>query len=113
MSYFGSFWSPCSTPSERDVWKYLKLSKLQKDIATNINKSKSNFIIANDVEIEGYYVFDDGTELDWISNLYYGYMNGASDDGIVLGTQNSYYAGSWADSGITDNQPYICEKNDQ
>ena len=83
------------------------------NIATNINKSKSNFIIANDVEIEGYYVFDDGTELDWISNLYYGYMNGASDDGIVLGTQNSYYAGSWADSGITDNQPYICEKNDQ
>ena len=30
MSNFGSFWSPCSTPSERDVWKYLKLPKFDK-----------------------------------------------------------------------------------
>ena len=30
MSNFGTFWSPCWTPCERDVWKYLKLPKVDK-----------------------------------------------------------------------------------
>ena len=67
--------------------------------------------LGNDVEIEGYYVFEDGTELDWKSN--WTLLRGASYDGILFGTQNSAYAGSWADEPVSGGFPYICEKNDQ
>ena len=40
-------------------------------------------------------------------------MDGASHDGILFGTWNNVYAGSWADDPISVVTPYICEKNDQ
>lgn len=49
--------------------------------------------------------------MDWVSN--WNLMTGASHDGILFGTQNSVYAGSWADGLISDGWPYVCEKNDQ
>merc|ERR1712037_131199 len=65
----------------------------------------------NDVEIEGYYVFEDGTEVDWKSNWIE--MTGAIEDGILFGTYNSLLAGAWSDDPISRVRPYICEKNDQ
>ena len=71
----------------------------------------SYFIIVNDVDFEGYYIFDGYGQVDWVSNWIL--MDGAAQDGIVLGTQNNVYAGSWSDAPLTSAYPYICEKNDQ
>ena len=82
-----------------------------------VNVSSSNnlrFIssyLGNDVEIEGYYVFEDNTELDWVSN--WNIMSGASQDGILFNTEINVHAGSWTDEPISYIWPYICEKNDQ
>ena len=40
-------------------------------------------------------------------------MYGASHDGILFGTYNNVYAGSWTDDPISVDNKYICEKNDQ
>ena len=49
--------------------------------------------------------------MDLVSN--WNLMDGASQDGIVLGTHNDAYAGNWADEPVSHGHPYICEKNDQ
>ena len=65
------------------------------------------FILVNDVEIEGYYVFEDGTEVDWVSTWYD--LRGVNENGMLFGTQGDTRAGSWCDQA----RPYICEKSDQ
>merc|ERR1712008_594214 len=63
----------------------------------------------NDIRTEGLYEFEDGTEMKWVSN--WAQMDGESQDGVVLSTHNSVYAGSWADGPITNPYHYICERN--
>merc|ERR1711935_933446 len=58
----------------------------------------------NDIRTEGLYEFEDGTEMKWVSN--WAQMDGAGQDGVVLSTHNSVYAGSWADDDITSNVAY-------
>ena len=69
------------------------------------------FILVNDVEIEGYYVFEDGTEVDWVSTWHD--LKGVNENGILFGTQGDSRAGSWSDDPITQARPYICEKSNQ
>merc|ERR1719315_517953 len=38
----------------------------------------------NDVQTEGYYVLDEGTEMQWVSNFCY--MDGANQDALMLST---------------------------
>jgi len=65
----------------------------------------------NDVDIEGYFVMEDGKEMNWISFWYwYGKPRGSSYDAIVIGTTNDEYAGIWSDQQLTDKFQYICEK---
>ena len=66
-------------------------------------------ILGNDILTEGLYVFEDGTEMEWVSNFIGVY--GATYDGIILNTEDNNYAGSWQDYPITDPMRYICEKN--
>merc|ERR1711997_473798 len=63
----------------------------------------------NDILTEGLYVFEDGTEMEWVSR----WLNtdGAAQDGIIFNTDNNAYAGSWQDYSITSNMRYICERN--
>ena len=64
----------------------------------------------NDVETEGYYVMEDGTEMEWMQS--WSYPNGGADyDGIMISTQNNEYAGDWCDEPLTAAYPYICEKD--
>ena len=68
-------------------------------------------MIGNDVDIEGIYKMDDGSEMQWVSNLCH--MNGASEDALLISTHNDANAGCWNDQPISNNGVlYICEKND-
>ena len=71
---------------------------------------KAIILLGNDILTEGLYVFEDGTEMEWVSNLVNG-MHGASMDGVILNTENNAYAGRWIDAPITNSYRYICEKN--
>merc|ERR1739838_685667 len=65
----------------------------------------------NDRETEGYYVFQDGTEMDWVS--FWINNEGASSDGIVISTMDAGDAGGWARKVTSyDTYPYICERDD-
>ena len=64
-------------------------------------------IKGNDIETEGYYENDDGTEIQWVSNWYQ--MGGTNSDTLVMGTWNNANAGSWSDAIETYNYRYICE----
>merc|ERR1712109_110452 len=67
----------------------------------------------NDIETEGYYVMEDGTEMEWMQQYADNSQRGANNDAILLGTQDNENAGSWVDNPITGyNQVYICEKDD-
>ena len=50
--------------------------------------------------------------MDWIAKFYSGWMQGASEDGLVFLTYDDYSAGMWADREINLSNRYICEKND-
>ena len=68
-------------------------------------------ISGNDEETEGYYVFEDGTEIPWVS--FWINDEGASSDGIVISTMDAGDAGGWARKLTTiDTYPYICERDD-
>ena len=66
-------------------------------------------ILGNDILTEGLYVFEDGTEMEWVSNFIGHY--GAGYDGIIFNTDNNAYAGSWQDEPISAALRYICERN--
>ena len=60
---------------------------------------------------EGYYVFEDGTEMKWVS--FWINDEGASSDGIVISTMDAGDAGGWARKLTSyDTYPYICERDD-
>ena len=68
-------------------------------------------ISGNDKDTEGYYVFDDGTEMGWVS--FWINDEGASSDGIVISTRDGGDAGGWGRKLTTIyTYPYICEKDD-
>jgi hypothetical protein len=70
-------------------------------------------ISGNDRETEGYYVFDDGTEMPWVS--FWINDEGKDSDAIVISTydKDKGDAGGWARKLETIyTYPYICEKNE-
>ena len=82
-------------------------------IFTKEPQVKSGFVIisGNDKETEGYYVFEDGTEMEWLS--FWINNEGASSDGIVISTMDAGDAGGWARKVTSyDTYPYICERDD-
>ena len=84
-------------------------------VFTNEPQVKSAFltISGNDNETEGYYVFEDGTEMEWVS--FWINDEGKDSDAIVISTYDSDKgdAGGWARKLETIyTYPYICEKND-
>merc|ERR1711976_398907 len=64
----------------------------------------------NDVDIEGIYKMDNGSEMQWVSNFCY--MDGAKYDALLIRTYNDVYARCWQDYPISHGAHYICEKND-
>ena len=68
------------------------------------------FLTGNDVNTEGYFVMEDGTEMTFLS-YWWDFLRGADYDAIVLSTYNNGGAGSWVDEYITYNTNYICERD--
>ena len=52
---------------------------------------------------------EDGTEMAWVSNLCF--MNGPTENALLLSTKYDASAGCWDDIRITSTWRYICEKN--
>ena len=79
---------------------------LDQDIYQDLSESFSIHLIqrftlkGNDVEIEGFYVMEDGQEMSWMSHWAWNYMDGDDEDGIILSTHNDAYAGSWCDTSV-------------
>ena len=71
--------------------------------------TKAIILSGNDILTEGLYVFEDGTEMEWVSN-WVG-IDVASEDGIMFITDNNANVGSWTDNLLTIASRYICEKN--
>ena len=80
------------------------------DFIKTVQITDLNFLFkGNDVAIEGVYVMEDGTEMDWVSNLCF--MNGPTENALLLSTKYDASAGCWDDIRITSTWRYICEKN--
>ena len=70
---------------------------------------KAIILLGNDILTEGLYVFEDSTEMEWVSKWVA--SNGVGYDGIIMSTENNANAGGWQDYPITTAMRYICEKN--
>ena len=70
----------------------------------------NNLLLSGHKLTEGYFIFEDGTEMEFLS-----YWAGANpdqgEDGILMKTTNDGDAGSWADGYLSDYYRFICEKN--
>ena len=71
--------------------------------------TKAIILLGNDILTEGLYVFEDGTEMEWVSKWVASY--GVGYDGIIMCTENNANAGGWQGYPITNPMRYICEKN--
>ena len=75
-------------------------------------RDQKKILTGNDVNTEGYFVMEDGTEMTWLSHWHA--IRGTNYDAIMINTENNFLAGSWIDEPISGySHPYICEKNEK